>query len=114
MHEFFDTTLPGTLDKYKLVLSFSPRFSDLARRKYLRLPVELRYGWKQNCEFYGGITPFTINPFQEGPDRRWGPGLVKLGARYDFVPLIYFYEQMTVGFEAFVPLQRIAVLVFVP
>jgi hypothetical protein len=104
MTEFFDTTLPGTLGKYHLVLDLSPRFGDFAKREFVRFPLELRYGLRERCEFYTGFTPFMPNPFDDGPDHRWGPGEGRLGLRYDLSPHALFYRLMTAGLETRVPL----------
>jgi hypothetical protein len=81
MSEFFDTTLPGTLEKYKLVLDFSPRLVDIRTREFMRFPFTLRYGVSDGWEIYSGINPFSPNPLNSGFDHRWGLGEISLGVR---------------------------------
>ena len=106
MREFLDTTVPGTLDKYKLVFSFSPRFADANRREFIRLPVTLRYGLKKRWEIYGGITPFCPNPINAGKEHRWGFGEAKLGVRYDWGHWGKVFDHVTVGLEGRTPLGK--------
>jgi hypothetical protein len=104
MHEFFDTTLPGTLKKYNLVLSFSPRFSDARAGEFIRLPVLARYGLTDRWEIYGGLTPFSPNPINSGKEHRWGMGQGTVGLRYDWGHWGKIFDQVTVGVESRVPL----------
>ena len=106
MTEFLDTMLPGTLGSRNLTLSFKPKFSDLRDNEYVRYPLELRYGLSERWELLGGLTPFGPNPINSGVDHRWGPGEVKLGARYDLVGRVAFFDATTVGFETRIPLGK--------
>lgn len=103
MNDFFDTMLPGTLSEYNVVLKFSPKFSDLRDREFVRYPLELRYGLYERVELFGGLTPFHPNPFNTGHDHRWGLGEARYGVRYDFGKLL-FYDASTIGFEQRSPL----------
>jgi hypothetical protein len=104
MREFFDTTIPGTLKKYNLVFSFSPRMADARKGEFIRLPVVLRYGLNDRWEIYGGLTPFCPNPINSGKDHRWGPGEGKLGVRYNWGHWGKVFDQVTVGLESRTPL----------
>lgn len=104
--EFFNTILPGVLEDKNLTLHFTPKFSDLRRKEFIRYPLELRYGIGHRWELNGGATLFGPNPFKSGPDRRWGPGEIKLGARYDVGPFLNVFDQMTVGLETRVPVGK--------
>jgi hypothetical protein len=104
MTEFFDTTLPGTLEEHNMTLHFTPKFNDLRRQEYFRLPIELRYGFRRNIELSGGLIPFGANPFNKGRNHRWGPGEAKLGMRYDLGRKVQFFDDTTVGLETRVPL----------
>lgn len=104
MTEFFDTTLPGTLKKYKLVIGFSPRTADARRGEYIRLPVQVRYGLSERWEIYGGLTPFCPNPINTGKEHRWGLGEGKLGLRYDWGHWGKVFDDVTVGVESRTPL----------
>jgi hypothetical protein len=106
MTEFFDNELPGTLKKYNLVFSFSPRVGDLNRREFMRLPFRIRYGLREKWEIYAGMTPFMPNPFDEGLDHRWGPGEGRLGVRHDVGRLGTIYDHVTVGLEGRTPLGK--------
>lgn len=106
MTEFFDTMLPGVLEKQNMTLHLTPKFSDLRDNEYVRCPVELRYGLSDQWELLGGITPFTPNPINGGRDHRWGPGEFKLGARYDVGRTLGFFDDTTVGFETRIPLGK--------
>jgi hypothetical protein len=106
MTEFLDTELPGTLGEHNLALHFTPKFSDFRDREFVRYPVELRYGATDALELVGGITPFGPNPINSGRDHRWGPGEVKLGARYDLAGPLFFYDKATVGIENRIPIGK--------
>ena len=106
MTEFFDTMLPGVLDEHNMTLHVRPKFSDLRDYEYWRFPVELRYGLTDRWELRGGLVPFTPNPFNRGRQHRWGPGELKLGARYDIGASLPFFDDTTLGFETRVPLGR--------
>jgi hypothetical protein len=106
MTEFFDTTLPGTLKKYKLVLSFSPRASDARSGEFIRLPVELRYGLSNRWEIDGGLTPYCPNPINSGKEHRWGMGEAKLGFRYDWGHWGKVFDHVTIGVDARTPLGK--------
>jgi len=104
MNEFFDTTLPGTLKKYNVVIEFTPKFVDFRDHEYIRFPIEIRYGAGEHWELYGGLTPFIPNPFNSGHDHRWGPGFALLGVRHDIGSFFGLYDQVTVGLETRAPL----------
>lgn len=105
MNDFFDTMLPGTLAERNIVLKFSPKFSDLRDNEFFRFPFELRYGYSPRVELFGGMSPFTPNPFNSGRDHRWGLGESRLGVRYNLQgKFLRFYDEATLGFEARVPL----------
>jgi hypothetical protein len=106
MTDFFDTMLPGVLDEHNMTLHVRPKFSDLRDHEYWRFPLELRYGLTDRLELRGGLVPFTPNPFNRGRQHRWGPGEVKLGARYDIGNWLKFFDDTTIGFETRVPLGR--------
>ncbi|HVS53575.1 MAG TPA: hypothetical protein VHD62_14565 [Opitutaceae bacterium] len=106
MTEFFDTMLPGVLQDRNITLHFTPKFSDFRDNEYVRYPVELRYGLGYSWELIGGLTPFGPNPFNAGRDHRWGPGELKLGARYDYGRLLNFFDDTTVGLETRIPLGK--------
>jgi hypothetical protein len=104
MSEFIDTTIPGTLMKYKLVFSLSPRFADARKGEFIRLPVELRYGLSNRWEIDGGLTPYCPNPINSGKEHRWGTGEGKLGVRYDWGHWGTLFEHVTIGIEGRIPL----------
>lgn len=105
MTEFFDTVLPGVLEERNMTLHFSPKFSDLRDNEFMRLPVELRYGYSDKLELRGGLVPFTPNPINRGRDHRWGPGEATLGGRYDLGKLSFF-DDTTLGLDTRVPLGK--------
>ena len=106
MTEFFDTNLPGVLQEHNMTLHVKPKFSDLRKYEYWRFPLELRYGLTDNVELQGGIVPFVPNPFNDGHEHRWGPGEIKLGAKYDIGNSLLFFDDTTLGFETRIPLGR--------
>lgn len=106
MSEFLDTMLPGTLGKKNITLHYTPKFTDLRSREFVRFPVEVRYGATDQLELIAGLSPFTPNPVNSGKDHRWGPGEAKLGARYDLGFPLFFYDKATVGLETRIPLGR--------
>ncbi len=104
MTDFFDTMLPGVLGESNITVHLQPKFSDLRDREFMRFPVELRYGLTDRWELIGGLVPFTPNPFNRGRQHRWGPGEIKLGARYDVGRTLGFFDATTVGLETRAPL----------
>ena len=104
MTDFFDTMLPGVLGENNITVHLQPKFSDLRDREFMRFPIELRYGLTERWDLVGGIVPFTPNPFNRGRQHRWGPGEIKLGARYDLGKSLAFFDETTVGLEARAPL----------
>jgi len=106
MTDFVDTILPGTLGARNLTLHFTPKFGDLRRREYIRYPIELRYGLSDRWDLTGGLIPFGSNPFNRGRDHRWGPGEIKLGARYDVAGRLGFFDQTTLGLETRIPVGK--------
>jgi hypothetical protein len=106
MREFFDTTVPGTLKKYNLVLGFSPRASDVRKGEFVRLPATVRYGLSNRWEISGGVTPFCPNPIDNGKDHRWGMGMAGLGLRYNWGHWGQLFDQVTIGVEGRTPLGK--------
>jgi hypothetical protein len=104
--EFFDTQLPGTLGEHNLTLHFTPKFGDMRDQEYIRYPLEIRYGLYDRLEVAAGIIPFGPNPFNTGPDHRWGPGEGKFAVRYDTTRPLPFFTETTIGFETRVPLGK--------
>ncbi len=95
--DFFDTRLPAAMKKYNLELSFSPRLGDVAKREFIRYPLELRYATSEKVEIYTRLTPFSPNPIDEGVDHRWGPGSVELGVRRQFELPKMFFQKISLG-----------------
>jgi hypothetical protein len=106
MTDLLDTVLPGTLGARNLTLHFTPKFGDLRRREYVRYPIELRYGLNDRWDLSGGLVPFGPNPIHLGPDHRWGPGEIKLGARYDLGRMLGFFDDTTLGLETRIPVGK--------
>ena len=104
MRDFFNTTIPGTLKKYKLVFSISPSASDAQRGEFIRIPVTLRYGLKEGWEIYGGFTPYIPSPINSGHEHRWGTGEGKAGFRHDWGNWGKVFDHVTVGVETRSPL----------
>jgi hypothetical protein len=106
MTDFLDTMLPGVLGERNITLHFRPKFGDMRDEEYIRFPFELRYGLTDRWDLSAGLVPFTPNPINSGRDHRWGPGEVRLGARYDVGPLLGFFDQSTAGLETRIPLGK--------
>lgn len=106
MTDFFDTVLPGTLGAQNVTLHFTPKFSDLRDREFIRYPLEIRYGATDRLELRTGITPFGPNPINSGRDHRWGPGEFLIGGRYDLAGPLFFYDKATIGLDNRVPLGK--------
>ncbi len=106
INEFFDTQLPGTLDKFNLSLEFRPRFSDLIRREFIRFPFVLRYGATDRIEIGALLTPIAPNPFRAGSDRRWSPGEAGALIRMDFDPILRIWDHATLEVVLRQPLGR--------
>ena len=102
--EFFETTLPGTLRRYNLVVDFSPRFGDFRHREFIRYRLEARYGISDEWELFGGLVPFSPNPINSGKDHRWGLGEFRLGVRRDTKRGFAFYDRATLALEMRAPL----------
>lgn len=106
IHEFFGTRLPNTLGKYNLSLEYTPKFGDFVNREYLRFPLTLRYGLTDRTDLLLGVTPFAANPFRHGDDHRWGPGLVRTGARHRLDSQLLMFHRTAVGFDVQIPMGR--------
>lgn len=106
MTEFFDTVLPGTLQRYNTVLDFTPKFTDVRAREFIRFPLELRYGASDTLELFAGLTPFVPNPFNNGWDHRFGPGEARFGFRKNFDNGFLFFDEATYGLETRIPLGK--------
>lgn len=106
MRELFDTTIPGTMKKYKLVFSFSPRSSDLRKGEFIRMATTLRYGLSSRWEINGGMTPYVPSPINSGNEHRWGMGEAKLGLRYNWGHWGKLFDKVTLGLEGRTPLGR--------
>jgi hypothetical protein len=104
VREVFDLRLPSILEKYRLSLDFEPKIGDLVKRSYVRYPIELRYGLSDRVEIYGGLTPFSPNPFHSEPSG-WGPGFITQGVRYNVMPSgrKLGFDEITLGTEARIP-----------
>ncbi len=104
MREVLDLRLPNQgHGKYDLTLDFEPKLGDLAKRDYVRYPVELRYGLDEHWECYGGVTPYSPNPFK-GPNKSWGLGYYSQGVRYDTDIKGWFFQDLAWGVDVKVPL----------
>lgn len=106
MRELFDTTIPGTLKKYNLVFSFSPRASDVRKGEFVRLPATIRYGLSNRWELSTGVTPFCPNPINSGYQHRWGMGMGSLGIRYNWGHWGKLFDQVTIGVDGRTPLGK--------
>lgn len=104
MRDFFDIRLPGALGRNNLVFDFEPKAGDLVRRKFVRMPFEVRYGLTSKLEIYGGLTPVMPNPFKTGEDHKWSLGMGKLGLRKDLSIEPFYFKKITYGFETLVPI----------
>ncbi len=106
VNEFFDTRLPGTLEKYDLTLEYRPRFSDLIRREFVRFPLVLRYGLTEDFEIGVLTTPVVPHPFKSGDGRKWGPGEAGVLARMNITPVFGLWDWATVEITLRQPLGR--------
>lgn len=107
MTDFLDTVLPGTLGAHNVTLHFTPKFSDLRDREFMRYPIEVRYGATNNLEFEAGVSPYSPNPINSGRDHRWGLGEARLGFKYDLPSrYVFFFDKATVGILNRIPLGK--------
>lgn len=104
MRDFFDVTLPGIAARHHLLIDITPKVGDVVRREFVRFPVDVRYGLTVRYEIYAGLTPIVPNPFDSGIDHLWGPGMAKLGTRYDIPSGRFWFKRISVGFEVLQPL----------
>ena len=106
VRDFFGRRLPGTLERYKLSLDYTPKFGDLVNREYIRFPLVLSYGLTDRTEVFEGFTPFTPNPFRPGEDQRVGLGLFRTGIRHEIDGIGNLVDSILFGLEVKVPLGR--------
>jgi len=107
LSEFFDTLLPGTIGQHKLIVDFSPKFSDVRSQEYVRYPINVSYGIKENWEVFGGLSPYSPNPINSGRDHRWGLGEIMMGTRHNLPPpSCLIFDRVTVGFDVTGPLGK--------
>lgn len=78
----FDIDLPRLDPPGTFRLQFNPRFSDLLRRDYLRVPTGVRWSLNDRTELYGEIEAFAAHGLEDDTSAGYGIGEVRLGGRY--------------------------------
>lgn len=78
----FDIDLPRLDPPGTFRLQFNPRFSDLLRRDYLRVPTGVRWSVNDRTELYGEMEAFATHGLKDDTSAGYGIGELRFGGRY--------------------------------
>src|SRR5690606_21207745 len=62
-----NTPLPFTSPDSAIGIDVQPKLADFVDRRYVRLPIELTYGFTRDFEGSVGIVPYFENPLDSDP-----------------------------------------------
>jgi hypothetical protein len=80
----FDVDLPRFDPPGTFRLQFNPRFGDLIRRDYIRVPTGVRWAYNDRTEFYAEAEAFAAHGLANNTADGYGIGELRFGARYLF------------------------------
>lgn len=100
--ESFDTGLPGRQTEGQLSLSLSPKFSDVIREEFIRLPVEITYDFSNWFQVFSEVGTYFGNPFDSGHDS--GVYNWRLGGKYSWTDVAGSGFNVAIGGKADMPL----------
>lgn len=78
----FDVDLPRFDPPGTFRLQFNPRFGDLIRRDYIRVPTGVRWAYNDRTEFYAEAEAFAAHGLANNTSDGYGIGELRFGARY--------------------------------
>jgi hypothetical protein len=78
----FDIDLPRLDPPGTFRLQFSPRFGDLIRRDYIRVPTGVRWTLNDRLEFNAGMEAFATHGLDNDTSAGYGIGELRFGGRY--------------------------------
>lgn len=97
--------LPFTGEDSELSIDIRPKFGDMIHEPYIRLPIELNYGFTRKREGHIGFIPFFNNPFDSEPESSLGYFVFGLKQRIN--NLANERMDLAVGFDARMPFEEI-------
>ena len=101
----FDSELPFTNPDSSWELQIKPKLGDVDDEPFIRLPMELRYGFTEQREGLIGYTPYLSNPFQSDAVSSWG--YLNLGIKQRLDPFINDNWDLAFGLKARTPVDDI-------
>lgn len=78
----FDIDLPRFDPPGTFRVQFNPRFGDLIRRDYIRVPTGLRWAVNDRLELYGEMEAFATHGLDDDTSAGYGIGELRCGGRY--------------------------------
>lgn len=102
----FDIDLPRFDPPGTFRLQFNPRFADLVRRDYLRLPTGLRWTLNDRLELYGEAEAFATHGLDDDTSAGYGIGELRFGGRYLYRDFPRPGYQTSVGLNTEFPVGR--------
>ncbi|MBI3886586.1 MAG: transporter [Opitutae bacterium] len=101
----FNTDLPKTERKNTIRVIVHPRFGDLTRRNYLRVPTGIRWGINNHTEVSATIEPYFAHGLKSGAPGT-GIGDLQFGAKYAWHEWLKPDYDTSVGLNLFFPVGR--------
>jgi len=102
----FDIDLPRFDPPGTFRLQFNPRFADLVRRDYIRLPTGLRWTLNDRLELYGEAEAFATHGLDDDTSAGYGIGELRFGGRYLYRDFPWPGYQTSVGLNTEFPVGR--------
>ncbi|MBC2606134.1 hypothetical protein [Pelagicoccus albus] len=102
---FSGTELPFTQNNSELNIEIRPKIGDLLDEPFIRLPIELEYGFTPKLEGSIGVIPFLENPFHG--DRASSDGYFTFGLKQRIDALENDRLAVSVGLNGRLPLDTI-------
>ena len=78
----FDIDLPRFDPPGTFRVQFNPRFGDLIRRDYIRVPTGLRWAVNDRTELYGELEAFATHGLDDDTSAGYGIGELRFGGRH--------------------------------
>ncbi|MBA4138513.1 MAG: hypothetical protein C0518_14500 [Opitutus sp.] len=78
----FDLDLPRFDPPGTFRLQFNPRFGDLLRRDYIRVPTGVRWAVNDRLELYAEMEAFATHGLDDNTSTGYGIGELRFGSRY--------------------------------
>ncbi|WP_309023292.1 hypothetical protein [Pelagicoccus sp. SDUM812002] len=99
------TPLPFTGKDSDFSIDINPKLGDIIHESYIRLPMELEYGFTDKREGMIGIIPYFLNPFDSEPVS--SDGYLTFGLKQRLDDMMDGRFSLAAGFSAQIPLEEI-------